>query len=99
MDWKEKLKASREVGQEKMDQKAEAAIEEHWPKIQQLFQEKVGPAALAAAQNDQAMESLFKVVYAALPFPVHMAVKEAAFVTFCFSHRNRLLPSSTAGAD
>ena len=98
MDWKDKLKISREGGQEKMDQKAQAAIEEHWPKVQQLFQEKVGPAALAAAQDDKTMETLFKVVYAALPFPVHFVVKEAAFVTFCFSHRDRLLPSSTASA-
>ncbi len=95
MDWKDKLKAG---GQEKMDEKAHAAIEEHWPKVQQLFQEKVGPAALAAAHDDQTMETLFKVVYAALPFPVHFVVKEPAFVTFCFSHRERLLPSSTAGA-
>jgi hypothetical protein len=99
MDWKEKLKASREGAQEKMDKKAEASIEENWPKVQQLFYEKVGPAALAAAQNDQAMESLFKVVYVALPFPVHLVVKEPAFVAFCFSHRDRLLPPSTAGAD
>jgi hypothetical protein len=99
MDWKERLKASREGAQEKMDQKAEATIEEHWPKVQQLFNEKVGPAALAAAQNDQAMESLFKVVYVALPFPVHLVVKEPAFVAFCFSHRDRLLPPSAAGAD
>ena len=45
------------------------------------------------------MESLFKLVYAALPFPVHMAVKEEAFVKFCFSHRDRLLPVSPTGAD
>ncbi len=98
MDWKDKLKVSREGAQEKLDLKAHAAIEEHWPKVQQLFQEKVGPAALAAAQDDQTMEMLFKVVYAALPFPVHFVVKEPAFVTFCFSHRDRLLPSSTAGS-
>ena len=97
MDWKEKLKITKEGGQEKLDQKAEAAIEENWPKVQQLFQEKVGPAALAAAQNDQAMEALFKVVYLALPFPVHLVVKQPAFVAFCFSHRDRLLPTSTAG--
>jgi hypothetical protein len=97
MDWKEKLRVAREAGQEKMDQKTEAAIEEHWPKVQQVFQEKVGPAALAAAQNDEAMEKLFKLVYDALPFPLHLVVKEPAFVTFCFSHRDRLLPKSAGG--
>jgi hypothetical protein len=91
MDWKDKLK----VGGQEAERKA---IEEHWPKVQQLFQGKVGPAALAAAKNDQPMEILFKVVYAALPLPVHFVVKEPAFVTFCFSHRDQLLPESAAGA-
>jgi hypothetical protein len=35
----------------------------------------------------------------ALPFPVHMAVKEDAFVGFCFGHRDRLLPPSSATAE
>ena len=97
MDWKDKLKIGRESGQEKLDQKAQEVLEENWPKVQQLFQEKVGPAALAAAQNDEAMRILFKLVYAALPFPVHLVVKEPAFTTFCFSRRDRLLPSAAAG--
>jgi hypothetical protein len=71
---------------------SEALVQEHWPKVQALFQEKVGPAALAAAQDDAKMTQLFKVVYLALPFPVKMVVKEEAFVTFCFGHRNELLP-------
>ncbi len=98
MDWKARLQAARDAGQEKMDQKTETAIQENWPKVQQVFQEKVGPAALAAAQNDEAMEKLFKLVYVALPFPVHMAVKEEAFVKFCFAHRDRLLPSNATSA-
>lgn len=91
MDWKDKLK----VGGQEAERKA---IEEHWPKVQQLFHEKVGPAALAAAKDDHAMEILFKVVYAALPVPVHFVVKEPAFVKFCFAHRDELLPSSAAGS-
>jgi len=73
-------------------------IEEHWPKIQLLFQEKVGPAALAAAHNDQAMGSLFKMVYTLLPFPVRMIIHEGAFVNFCLDHRDKLLPSGVGGA-
>jgi hypothetical protein len=98
MDWKQKLQSARQAGEQMMDQKTDKAIEEHWPKIQQVFQEKVGPAALAAAQNDEQMLSLFKLVYAALPFPVHLAVKEEAFVKFCFLHRNRLMPTGEADA-
>jgi hypothetical protein len=59
MDWKGKMEAARAAGRASMEQKTEAAIEENWPKVQQLFQEKVGPAALAAAQDDETMESLF----------------------------------------
>ena len=76
----------------------DTVIEQHWPKIQLIFQEKVGPAALAAAKNDQAMESLFKTVYSVLPFPVRMVVKEPAFVSFCLSHRTKLLPPSAPAA-
>jgi len=83
---------------DKVDQNAQEKIEEHWPKVQQIFQEKIGPAALAAAKNDDTMRSLFKMVHEALPFPLRMVVKEEAFVQFCFSHRDRLLPSGEANA-
>jgi hypothetical protein len=98
MDWKQKLQSARQAGEQILDQKTEKAIEENWPKIQQVFKEKVGPAALAAAKDDEKMQSLFKLVYAALPFPVHLAVKEEAFIKFCFSHRDRLMPTGEAGA-
>jgi hypothetical protein len=99
MDWKGKLQAARDAGQANLDEKAEVAIQENWPKVQQLFQEKVGPAALAAAQNDETMTKLFKVVYLALPMPVHIVVKEELFVKFCFAHRDRLLPPAPARGD
>jgi hypothetical protein len=81
---------------DKLDQNAQEKIEEHWPKVQQIFQERVGPAALAAAKSDDTMRSLFKMAYEAMPFPVRMAVKEDVFVQFCFSHRDKLLPSGEA---
>lgn len=92
MDWKGKFQAARDSGQEKLRQQAEQVMDEHWPRVQQLFQEKVGPAAIAAANDDAKMEVLFKVVYLALPFPIHMAVQEPVFVRFCFAHRDHLLP-------
>ncbi len=71
-----------------------AILQEYWPKIQILIVEKVGPAALAAAQNDQTMASLFRGVYSMLPFPVRMVVNEGVFVNFCLNNRTRLLPQS-----
>lgn len=96
MDWKQKLQSARDAGQSNLGSATNGILEEQWPKIQQLFKEHVGPAALAAAQNDQTMQSLFKTVYSILPFPVRMVVKEDAFVTFCLEHRTRLLPASDA---
>ena len=81
---------------DKLDQGAQQKIEENWPKVQQIFQEKVGPAALAAAKNDDTMRSVFKLAYEALPFPLRMAIKEDVFMQFCFSHRDNLLPSGNA---
>src|SRR5437868_9233946 len=98
MDFKAKLQGVRQAGQEKLDEKTNKAIEDNWPKIQQLFQEKIGPAALAAIQDDAKMQTALKLVYMALPFPVHLAVKEEEFIKFSLEHRDRLLPSSQAGA-
>jgi hypothetical protein len=98
MDWKEKMQSVRQAGEQKLDEKTNKAIEENWPKIQQIFQEKVGPAALAAAQDDAKMQTVFKVAYTALPFPIQLVVKEDAFIKFCFTHRDRLLPAGAAGA-
>jgi hypothetical protein len=97
MDWKSKLQAARDSGQQIFDRQSQVLIEEHWPQIQTLFQEKVGPASLAAAQDDSKMELLFKVVYSLLPGAVKLVVKEGSFVQFCFSHRNNLLPAPSPG--
>ena len=94
MDWKQKLQSASDTAKSGFNQKSEAVIQEHWPEIQRLIKEKVGPAALAASHDDQKMETLFKFVYAALPFPVHFVVKEDVFVKFCFAHREELLPST-----
>ena len=96
MDWKQGLTSASGTGSSGVDSATSSLIEQQWPKIQLLFQEKVGPAALAAAQNDQAMESLFKTVYSVLPFPVRMVVKEPVFVSFCLEHRTKLLPAAAA---
>jgi len=99
MDWKSKIIEAKQAGGQVLGQKADKAIEENWPKIQQIFQEKVGPAALAAAKDDEKMRSLFKVVYMELPFPVNLAFKEDQFIKFCFEHRDRLLPEREPAAD
>ena len=81
---------------EKLDASAQEKTQENWPKVQQVFQEKIGPAALAVAKNDDQMGSVFKLAHEALPFPIRMFVKEDAFIQFCFSHRDNLLPKGEA---
>jgi hypothetical protein len=97
MDWKRKIDGARHLGErvlESFDRDARASLEEHWPKVQQVFQEKIGPAALAAAQDDQKMRQALRLVYDALPFPLRPMVKQEAFVTFCLANRYRLLPEA-----
>ncbi|MCL2295357.1 MAG: hypothetical protein FWC36_10945 [Spirochaetes bacterium] len=74
-----------------LNKQIEKTIEEHWPQIQKIFQEKVGPAALAAAENDKAVEAIFSLVYQGLPFPVKLVVKKDAFVNFCLANRDRFI--------
>jgi hypothetical protein len=87
MDWKSKLQAAKGT----LDQDSQKKIEENWPKIQQLFREKVGPAVLAAAKDDEKFASAVKIVYEALPFPVKLVVKQDAFLQFCLAHRDDLI--------
>jgi len=74
-----------------LNQQVEKAIEEHWPKIQKLVQEKVAPAALTAAKDDKTMEVLLTPVYKTLPLPVRLVIKKDAFIKFCLNHRDRLI--------
>jgi len=95
MDWKAKM----DTLKTSLDQDSQRKIEENWPKIQQMFQEKVGPAVLAAAQDDASMTKAILIVYEILPFPLRMIVKQQDFVNFCLRHRDRLIePASPSGA-
>jgi hypothetical protein len=95
MDWKEKLQSAKGA----LDQDSQRKLEENWPKIQQLFREKIGPAAAEAAKDDQKFATVAKIVYEALPFPVKLVVKQDAFLQFCVAHRDKLIvQADSAGA-
>ena len=74
-----------------LNQQVDKAIAEHWPAIQKIFQEKIGPTALAAAKNDKACEVLFVQVHKQLPLPVRLVIKKDAFVKYCFANRDKLI--------
>ena len=84
----------RQARENMLDQLTEKAIEEQWPKIQKVFNDKVGPAVLATAQNDEMMRMVLEGAYTAFmnTHPLlRFAIKKEAFVMFCFKHRDRLI--------
>ena len=85
MDWKAK------VGQD-----VERKIQDNWPRIQELFREKAGPAVLAAIHDDEKMTAVLKLVHEALPFPLRLLVKQDAFVQFCLARREHLAGKAAA---
>ncbi len=68
----------------------EPTIREHWPKI-----EPYADKALAAAQNDETIETLARKVYPFLPMIVRLAVKEDKFVAFALEHKGPMLAKLT----
>jgi len=78
-----------------LNQQVEKTIEQYWPEVQKLIQEKVAPSALAAAKDDKAMGLLLTPVYQMLPLPVRMVIKKDVFIGFCLQHRDRLIPAAT----
>ena len=94
MDWKSKIKEACQTTGNILDRQSEKAAEEHWPQIQKFFQEKVGPTALATAQNDEMMRLLFEEAYTSFMEAhtlLRFVIKKEAFVMFCFKHRDRLI--------
>lgn len=96
MSWKDKLKEMGEKAQDSFSAKADQTLEEHLPKIKELFEEKVGPRAMEMLADDEKMTTYSKVVYALLPGAVRVVVKEEGFVAFCFTHRSKLLAQGLA---
>lgn len=96
MSWKDKLKEVGQKAQNSFGAQTDKVLEEHLPKIRQLFEEKVGPRAMEMLADDAKMTTYSKVVYALLPGAIRVVVKEDSFVAFCFSHRSKLLAQGIA---
>jgi hypothetical protein len=70
MDWKSKMQSVRDLGQSSLDHGARSDYRETMATHTAIVPGKGVPAALAAAHDNGKMERLFKLIYAALPFPV-----------------------------
>lgn len=70
------------------------AIEGNWPRVQQLFLKKVGPAALTIVNDEKAMRDALKKVHKSLPLPVRLVVRQGTFIRFCTQNKSRLVPAA-----
>jgi hypothetical protein len=68
----------------------EPTIKEHWPKI-----EPYADKALAAAQDDETIETLARKIYPFLPMMLRLAIKEDKFIAFILEHKGPLLTKLT----
>ncbi len=80
MGWTDKLQA---VAKSALNQNLLPALE--------AFREKVGPAALAAAKDDETLTEILKVGYLAIPMPLQLMVSRDKFIQFCLANRDVLL--------
>ncbi len=69
------------------------AIEGNWPRVQRLFAEQLGPAALSIVNDDRAMRNALKEVHKSLPFSVRLVVRQRTFIRICTKNKHRLLSS------
>jgi hypothetical protein len=82
-----------------LDSKAsDQLIERHWPAIQRTCREKIAPAVLDAARNDEAMTQIARLLHAQLPWAVRLVVREERFVAFCLTNRDRLIAAVAPSA-
>ncbi len=83
MGWTDKLQA---VAQSALNQNLLPALE--------AVRDKVGPAALAAAKDDEKLTEILKVAYLAIPLPLQLMITRDKFVQFCLANRDILLTAA-----
>jgi hypothetical protein len=57
----------------------------------QAVREKVGPAVLAAAKDNETLTEILKVGYLAIPMPLQLLISRDKFIKFCLANRDVLL--------
>jgi hypothetical protein len=67
-----------------------AAVEAHWPSVQQMFRDRLQRPAAEVLYNDAEMARILPMMYQSLPLIVRFVVKEEEFARFCLENRQRL---------
>ncbi len=76
---------------DKLQDVAKNALNQNFLPAVKVVREKIGPAALAAAKDDEAMTEILKVGYLALPMPLQLTIPRDKFIRFCLANRDILL--------
>jgi hypothetical protein len=66
-------------------------IEQHWPAIEKVLREQVAPRAMAAATNDELIETVAKTLHPLLPLPVRIVIRPQRLANWCLGNRDRIL--------
>jgi hypothetical protein len=67
------------------------AIEQHWPVIQKVLREQIAPMAMAAATNDELVETIARTLHGLLPLPIRLVIRPHRLTSWCMTNRDRIL--------
>lgn len=104
MDWRARLESVKAVGaaaQQKGARAADDVIEEHWPAIRTVLEEKVAPALRSAASNDEVIQYVATELHALLPLPLRLIIRPKRLTDWCLANRDKIIsiaqPKSSTG--
>jgi hypothetical protein len=76
---------------DKLQSVAKIVVNQNIMPALEAVREKVGPAVLAAAKDDETLTEILKVGYLAIPMPLQLMVSRDKFIQFCLANRDVLL--------
>lgn len=94
MDWKSQIESAKTTAATLRGKGAEvvgATVDQHWPAIQQVLRDRVAPAIVGAAENDELIVLAAKLAHSSLPLPIRLVVRQPALTEWCLANRTRVL--------
>ncbi len=102
MAWKDKLGLAKDKARSLKEAALNQAgdlMDQHWPLVRALWQEKVDAALRETLMDDEKLATYLRIVHEALPLPIRLAVKEDTFIRVCMKNRDRWLTQESPPAD
>ncbi len=94
MGWKDKLGFTKDKARSLKEaalNQASDLLDQHWPLVRELWQEKVDAALRETLMDDEKLATYLRIVHEALPLPIRLAIKEDTFIRVCMKNRDRWL--------